>query len=152
MFSSLYVLEITCNRLGKKTKQNRCLLLKGVNAKICERASLQKLFLKPRLLVSSYSSSTLLMLETENGSGIQPGVLRLHISITDLNMVRVDLAKASHHLRSVRTNVEILYNTRCLCFFLWGPQSKGVVWLFPILEKVPKVVFQEDFFCTVVNA
>lgn len=129
MFSSSYLFEITCNRLGEKTKQSRCLLLKGVNAKICERASLQKLFLKPHLLVSPYSSSTLLMLETENGSEIQPGALHSHISICDLKMVRVGLAKASHHLMSVRTNAEILYNTRCLCFFLWGPHSKGAVWV-----------------------
>lgn len=52
--------------------------------KFVRQHSLQKLFPKPRLLVSSHTSSILLMLETENGSEIQPRVMCLHISISDL--------------------------------------------------------------------
>lgn len=103
--------------------------------KFVRQHSLQELFPKPRLLVSSHTSSILLMLETENGSEIQPRAMCLHISISDL---KKDCAyrpsKSISSFDVFRTNVEILYTIRCLSFCK-DLSQKELFGLFPVFVQ-----------------
>lgn len=100
--------------------------------------SLQKLFPKPRLLASSHTSGILLMLDTENGSEIQPRVMCLHISIMS-DLKKDGVYRPSKSISSFdegsNLNVEILYTTRCLCFFLFVGTSvkRSCLGCFPYL-------------------
>lgn len=117
--------------------------------KFVRQHSLQKLFPKPRLVVSSHTSSILLMLETENGSEIQPRVMCLHISISDL---KKDCAyRPSKSISSFDECSELMLRYYILPdVFLFARTSvkRSCSGYFPYLYKVPKVkwYFRKIFF------
>lgn len=72
------------------------------------------------------------MLETENGSEIQPRVMCLHMSIS--NLKKYGLYRSSTSISSFDECSKLMLRYYilpdvCLSVFLWGPWSKGVVWV-----------------------
>lgn len=113
--------------------------------------SLQKLFPKPRLLVSSDTSSVLLMLESENGSEIQPRVMCVHMSISDLK--KYGLYRPSTSISSFDECSKLMlryYTLPDVCLSFCGdPGQKELFGLFPTFAEgsSSEVVFQKgDFF------
>lgn len=145
VFYSGCVLEITCNRFGgkKKAKSLRC-LLKGMNANICETAQFEKAVSQatPCGFLPHFKYTT----NARNSKWLRRSIQRvfLHISISDVRegcVYRAGKSMSSFECSEIMLRYYIIPDI-LLPSFLWGPWSKGIVWVAScVCKKVPKMEY-----------